>query len=164
MGTDFAYRVFLPPPPSRLASISQAGYSAGKSPGAGLLRLASALGLSSAEDADRVRSMAARAALDSGDRVAACEILRAAVLRREPRRRGWKAGGGVGRGGGDGGGGGERGEEAGAFAPELCEALELTVSPGEVVGREGEEGWRVWRVCDDRTAGDGGGVVPSVSL
>lgn len=78
------------------------------------------MGLTSSTDHDRVRALVARTALSNGDGSAACDLLSAAILRRAPRRPGVRRGGQ---------GEGEDGEMA--FAPELCEALDL------VVGRVG---------------------------
>lgn len=92
-------------------------------PGTGLMRLAGLMGLASSDtDVDRVRALVARTALDNGDRDAACDILSASILRRPPRRAVvWST------------------EQAGvnestAFAPELCDALDLIV-------RQGDEEW-----------------------
>ena len=108
------------------------------------MRLAGLLGLSSGEDTDRVRAVIARAALATGDVAAACDVLSAAVLRRQPRR-GRGHGGGGGAGGGEGlKGRGVEGGEVGAFPVELCEVLDLIVEAACVVGaaRSGGEGPR----------------------
>lgn len=108
-------------------------------PGTGLLRLAGLLGVKSTRDIDRVRALVARAALDSGDRVSACDILSAAVLRRPPRRPRAvvpKEAGAA--GGSDSARLAHDEDEADAFAPDLCEALDLVVA--KVDGRGEEAG------------------------
>lgn len=84
-------------------------------PGTALMRLAGLLGLTASDiDNDRVRALVARAALDRGDGPAACEILSAAIMRRDTtaRRPSFAAAAAA---------------SASAFAPELCEAIDLVV-------------------------------------
>lgn len=84
------------------------------------------MGLTSGTDHDRVRALVARTALGNGDGSAACNLLSAAILRRAPRRPGVRRGGQV-----------EDGELA--FAPELCEALDLVVGRGGGGDRRGDD-------------------------
>lgn len=94
------------------------------------MRLAGLMGLTSGEDTDRVRAVIARAALATGDVAAACDVLSAAVLRRQPRRSRGHVGGGE----------GAKGGEVGAFPAELCAVLDLVVEGACVVGAVRSDG------------------------
>lgn len=96
-------------------------------PGMGLVRLAGLLGLDSTPEVDRVRALAARAALDNGDVLAACDVMSAAVLERPPRRPAVA-----------GGNQGHEEEDRHAFAPELCDVLQEVLGRGCDAGNRGE--------------------------
>lgn len=99
-------------------------------PGTGLMRLAGLIGLTSSDkDVDRVRALVARAALDNGDRGAACEVLSASIMRRPPRRRAVAV---------KEAGQAEEEDESAAFAPELCEVLHMIVLQGDEEQHSGE--------------------------
>lgn len=85
------------------------------------MRLAGLLGLTASDiDNDRVRALVARAALDREDGPAACEILSAAIMRRSTTacRPSLAAAAVVAA---------SASAIASAFAPELCEAIDLVV-------------------------------------
>ncbi|CAM9564261.1 unnamed protein product, partial [Sphacelaria rigidula] len=100
-------------------------------PGTGLMRLAGLMGLTSSDkDVDRVRALVARAALDNGDRSAACEVLSASILRRPPRRHAAAV---------EDAGQTEEEDESAAFATELCEVLDMITRQGDDERHSGEK-------------------------